>query len=150
MLKTPPASVLIKKAAKINKGSGEPKDKKVGSITMDQLKVSHQGSSPAQFRWPVDGEDISALTDCQPFVGRVAVAAMPIIFPFIWSAITMVHVKDMPLWQSKILFSIIFLCAHSSSRTYECMLKRGRIADRCSPPKLAIVCRRSQRSSCQT
>lgn len=43
MLKTPPASVLIKKAAKINKGSGEPKDKKVGSITMDQLKVSHQG-----------------------------------------------------------------------------------------------------------
>lgn len=38
VLKTPPASVLIKKAAKIDKGSGEPKDKKVGSITMEQLK----------------------------------------------------------------------------------------------------------------
>ncbi|MEL6779368.1 MAG: 50S ribosomal protein L11 [Cyanobacteria bacterium J06597_16] len=38
ILKTPPASVLIKKAAKIEKGSGNPKVEKVGSITRAQLK----------------------------------------------------------------------------------------------------------------
>ncbi|MEL6489367.1 MAG: 50S ribosomal protein L11 [Cyanobacteria bacterium J06634_6] len=38
ILKTPPASVLIKKAAKIEKGSGNPKIEKVGSITRAQLK----------------------------------------------------------------------------------------------------------------
>ncbi|MEM9804562.1 MAG: 50S ribosomal protein L11, partial [Cyanobacteria bacterium P01_D01_bin.56] len=38
ILKTPPASVLIKKAAKIEKGSGEPNKTKVGSITRAQLK----------------------------------------------------------------------------------------------------------------
>ena len=40
MMKTPPASVLLKKAAKIDRGSGEPKDKKVGKITQEQLRVS--------------------------------------------------------------------------------------------------------------
>ncbi|MBU6228928.1 MAG: 50S ribosomal protein L11 [Cyanobacteria bacterium REEB459] len=38
ILKTPPASVLIKKAAGIETGSGEPKSKKVGSITRSQLR----------------------------------------------------------------------------------------------------------------
>lgn len=38
ILKTPPASVLIKKAAKIEKGSGEPNKAKVGSITRAQLQ----------------------------------------------------------------------------------------------------------------
>lgn len=38
VLKTPPASVLIKKAIGIEKGSGEPNKVKVGSITRDQLK----------------------------------------------------------------------------------------------------------------
>lgn len=38
ILKTPPASVLITKAAKIQKGSAEPNKTKVGSITKDQLK----------------------------------------------------------------------------------------------------------------
>ncbi len=38
VLKTPPASVLIKKAAKIEKGSGEPNKTKVGSITRAQLQ----------------------------------------------------------------------------------------------------------------
>jgi len=38
ILKTPPASVLIKKAAKIEKGSGNPKVEKVGSITRAQLQ----------------------------------------------------------------------------------------------------------------
>ncbi|MFM7470037.1 MAG: 50S ribosomal protein L11 [Nodosilinea sp.] len=38
ILKTPPASVLIKKAAGIETGSGEPQSKKVGSITRSQLR----------------------------------------------------------------------------------------------------------------
>ena len=38
ILKTPPASVLIKKAAGIDKGASEPNKQKVASITRDQLK----------------------------------------------------------------------------------------------------------------
>ncbi len=37
-LKTPPASFLIKKAAGIEKGSGEPQKKKVGKITKAQVE----------------------------------------------------------------------------------------------------------------
>lgn len=36
--KTPPASVLIMKAAKLEKGSGEPNRNKVGKVTMDQVR----------------------------------------------------------------------------------------------------------------
>ncbi|MBN1547604.1 MAG: 50S ribosomal protein L11 [Syntrophaceae bacterium] len=36
--KTPPASVLLKQAAKIAKGSGVPNKDKVGSVTSDQIK----------------------------------------------------------------------------------------------------------------
>ena len=36
--KTPPASDLIKKAAKVEKGSSEPNRDKVGSITTEQLR----------------------------------------------------------------------------------------------------------------
>ncbi|MBS3919451.1 MAG: 50S ribosomal protein L11 [Deltaproteobacteria bacterium] len=36
--KTPPASVLLKRAAKIVKGSGEPNRNKVGKVTQDQVK----------------------------------------------------------------------------------------------------------------
>ena len=39
MLKTPPASFLIRKAAGVAKGSGTPNSKKVGSISAAQLKV---------------------------------------------------------------------------------------------------------------
>ncbi|MCP4118155.1 MAG: 50S ribosomal protein L11 [Desulfobacteraceae bacterium] len=35
--KTPPASMLLKKAAKINKGSGVPNRDKVGKVSRDQL-----------------------------------------------------------------------------------------------------------------
>lgn len=38
VLKTPPASVLIQKAAGVDKGSGEANRKKVGSITRAQLE----------------------------------------------------------------------------------------------------------------
>lgn len=36
--KTPPAAVLIKKAAKLDKGSSEPKATKVGQLSMDQVR----------------------------------------------------------------------------------------------------------------
>jgi len=36
--KTPPASVLLKQAAKIAKGSGSPKREKVGAVTAKQVK----------------------------------------------------------------------------------------------------------------
>ncbi len=36
--KTPPASVLLKKAAKIAKGSGDPKREKVGKVTRAQIE----------------------------------------------------------------------------------------------------------------
>jgi len=36
--KTPPASVLLKKAASISKGSGEPNTDKVGTVTRAQLE----------------------------------------------------------------------------------------------------------------
>ena len=37
-LKTPPAAVLLRKAAKIEKGSGEPKRTKVGTVTSSQVR----------------------------------------------------------------------------------------------------------------
>ncbi len=46
ILKTPPASVLIKKAAKIEKGSGNPKLEKVGSISRAQLKEIAETKMP--------------------------------------------------------------------------------------------------------
>lgn len=36
--KTPPASVLLKKAAKVEKGSGEPNRVKVGKVTREQVR----------------------------------------------------------------------------------------------------------------
>jgi len=36
--KTPPAAVLLKKAAKVDKGSGEPNKKKVATVTQDQVR----------------------------------------------------------------------------------------------------------------
>lgn len=46
VLKTPPASVLITKAAKIDKGSSEPNKRKVGSITREQLRQIAQTKLP--------------------------------------------------------------------------------------------------------
>ncbi|KAL6986530.1 60S ribosomal protein L11 [Sarracenia purpurea var. burkii] len=39
ILKTPPASVLLLKAAGVEKGSKDPQSQKVGKITIDQLRV---------------------------------------------------------------------------------------------------------------
>jgi len=46
ILKTPPASVLIKKAAGIEKGASEPNKQKVGSITRTQLQEIAQTKMP--------------------------------------------------------------------------------------------------------
>jgi large subunit ribosomal protein L11 len=46
VLKTPPASVLIKKAAGVDSGSGEPNKKKVGSISKAQLQEIAQTKLP--------------------------------------------------------------------------------------------------------
>ena len=46
ILKTPPASVLIKKAAGIEKGAGEPNKQKMGTITQEQLKEIAQTKLP--------------------------------------------------------------------------------------------------------
>ena len=44
--KTPPAAVLIKKAAGLESGSGEPNKKKVGSITVAQAREIAQTKMP--------------------------------------------------------------------------------------------------------
>jgi large subunit ribosomal protein L11 len=36
--KTPPAAILLAKAAKVEKGSGEPNRTKVGKVTLDQVR----------------------------------------------------------------------------------------------------------------
>jgi large subunit ribosomal protein L11 len=46
ILKTPPASVLIKKAVGIDKGSKEPNREKVAKITQDQLREIAQTKMP--------------------------------------------------------------------------------------------------------
>lgn len=46
VLKTPPASVLIKKAAGIEKGASEPNKQKLASITRDQLKEIAETKMP--------------------------------------------------------------------------------------------------------
>ena len=46
VLKTPPASVMLKKAAGLETASGEPNKKKVGSITKAQLKELAERKMP--------------------------------------------------------------------------------------------------------
>ena len=44
--KTPPAAVLLKMAAKLEKGSGEPNKIKVGKVTRDQVKAIAEQKMP--------------------------------------------------------------------------------------------------------
>ena len=46
ILKTPPASVLIRQAAGIDKGAAQPNNQKLGSLTRDQLKEIAQTKLP--------------------------------------------------------------------------------------------------------
>ena len=45
-LKTPPAAVLLKRAAKIAKGSGEPNREKVGTVTAAQVREIAEMKEP--------------------------------------------------------------------------------------------------------
>jgi large subunit ribosomal protein L11 len=53
--KTPPAAVLLRKAAGVPKGSGEPNTKKVGTVTRDQLEEIARMKEP-----DLTGADIDA------------------------------------------------------------------------------------------
>jgi large subunit ribosomal protein L11 len=55
--KTPPAAVLIKQAAGIEKGSGEPNREKVGSITRDQARQIAETKMP-----DLNANDLDAAT----------------------------------------------------------------------------------------
>ena len=44
--KTPPASILLKRAAKIAKASGEPNREKVGTVTRDQVREIAETKMP--------------------------------------------------------------------------------------------------------
>lgn len=44
--KTPPASVLLKKAAGLDKGSGEPNKKKMGRVTSQQIREIAESKMP--------------------------------------------------------------------------------------------------------
>ncbi|HEX05250.1 MAG TPA: 50S ribosomal protein L11, partial [Bacteroidetes bacterium] len=46
IMKTPPASYLIKKAIKLDKGSGEPNREKVGKIKWDQVREIAEKKMP--------------------------------------------------------------------------------------------------------
>ncbi|MCS7188408.1 MAG: 50S ribosomal protein L11 [Bacteroidia bacterium] len=46
IIKTPPAAELLKKAAKIEKGSGEPNRKKVGTVTWTQIREIAEKKMP--------------------------------------------------------------------------------------------------------
>ncbi len=45
-MKTPPAAYLLKKAAGIKSGSGEPNTKKVGKVTREQLEEIAKAKEP--------------------------------------------------------------------------------------------------------
>ncbi len=45
-VKSPPASVLLKEAAKLAKGSGVPNKEKVGSVTREQLRTIAERKAP--------------------------------------------------------------------------------------------------------
>ena len=46
IMKTPPAAVLLKKAAKIAKASGEPNREKAGTVTRDQVREIAETKMP--------------------------------------------------------------------------------------------------------
>jgi len=55
VLKTPPASYLIKKAAGLDKGSAEPNRNKVGRLTMDQVREIAKQKMPDLNAKDMDG-----------------------------------------------------------------------------------------------
>ena len=54
-LKTPPAAVLLRRAAKIDKGSGEPNREKVGTVTSKQVREIAEIKMPDLNANDIDG-----------------------------------------------------------------------------------------------
>ena len=57
--KTPPAAVLLMKAAKLEKGSGEPNRNKVGTVTMAQVEEIAKHKMP-----DLTAKDLEAAVNC--------------------------------------------------------------------------------------
>ncbi len=57
--KTPPAAVLLMKAAKLEKGSGEPNRNKVGTVTMAQVEEIAKHKMP-----DLTAKDLPAAVNC--------------------------------------------------------------------------------------
>ena len=55
VLKTPPAAVLLRKAAGVDKGSSEPHKEKVGTVTREQLREIAQAKLPDLNAIDLDG-----------------------------------------------------------------------------------------------
>jgi large subunit ribosomal protein L11 len=55
VLKTPPAAVLLKRAAKVAKGSGDPKREKVGTVTEEQVREIAKTKLPDLNCYDLDG-----------------------------------------------------------------------------------------------
>ena len=70
ILKTPPASVLLQKAAGVAKGSGTPNEKKVGKVTQAQLRVGLPS-------YPAGISNIVVRCRVSNFIGQAPVALAP-------------------------------------------------------------------------
>src|SRR5258708_38743099 len=69
ILKTPPASILIRKAAGIEKGSGNPLKNKVGTITKAQLRSIAEQKKPDLNANSVEAAEKIVAGDTPPFWG---------------------------------------------------------------------------------
>ena len=56
-VKSPPASVLLKEAAKVAKGSGVPNKEKVGSVTREQLRTIAERKAPDLNAYTLDAAE---------------------------------------------------------------------------------------------
>ncbi|UCF34050.1 MAG: 50S ribosomal protein L11 [Phycisphaerales bacterium] len=56
-VKSPPAAVLLREAAKVEKGSGVPNREKVGTITKDQLREIAEKKLPDLNAYDVEGAE---------------------------------------------------------------------------------------------
>jgi len=90
IMKTPPASVLIRKALGLEKGSGTPNTAKVGRITRQQLEEIAKTKTP----------DLTAATSTRPCARS---RAAPAAWASTWRGSDMVAVaKRMKPWSEKI------------------------------------------------
>jgi large subunit ribosomal protein L11 len=55
VLKTPPAAVLLKRATKVAKGSGDPKREKIGTVTEEQVREIAKTKLPDLNCYDIEG-----------------------------------------------------------------------------------------------